>query len=151
MCWWLLTYLYPLKTINRYRYKLFPLPQRSGHASFQGMHHLRGYCHSNFYSHRLVLPLLNFLKEVIFIQFSSVAQSCPTLSDPMNRSMPGLPVHHYLPEFTQTHIHWVRDAIHPSHLQSSPSLPAPNPSQRQNLLQWVNSSHEVAKVLEFQL
>ena len=60
-------------------------------------------------------------------QFSSVAQSCPTLCDPMNRSMPGLPVHYQLPEFTQTHIHWVSDAIQPSHPLSSPSLPAPNP------------------------
>ena len=59
------------------------------------------------------------------VQFSSVAQSCPTLCDPMNHSMPGLPVHHHLPEFTQTHVHWVRDAIQPSHLLSSPSPPAP--------------------------
>ena len=79
------------------------------------------------------------------VQFSSVAQSCPTLCDPMNRSTPGLPVHHHLPEFTQTHSHRVRDAIQPSHPRSSPSPPAPNPSQHQSLFQWVNSSHEVAK------
>ena len=85
------------------------------------------------------------------VQFSSVAQSCPTLCDPMNHSTPGLPVHHQLPEFTQTHVHRVRDAIQPSHPLSSPSPPAPNPSQHQSLFQWVNSSHEVAKVLEFQL
>ena len=85
------------------------------------------------------------------VQFSSVAQSCPTLFDPMNRSTPGLPVHHQLPEFTQTHVHWVGDAIQPSHPLSSPFPPAPNPFQRQSLFQWVNSSHEVAKVLEFQL
>ena len=85
------------------------------------------------------------------VQFSSVAQSCPTLCDPMNCSMPGLPVHHQLPEFTQTHVHRVGDAIHPSHPLSSPSPPVPNPSQHQSLFQWVNSSHEVAKVLEFQL
>ena len=84
-------------------------------------------------------------------QFSSVTQSCPTLCDPMNCSMPGLPVHHQLPEFTQTHVHRVSDAIQPSHPLSSPSPPAPNPSQLQSLFQWVNSSHEVAKVLEFQL
>ena len=84
-------------------------------------------------------------------QFSSVAQSCPTLCDPMNRSMPGLPVHHQLPEFTQTHVHRVSDAIQPSHPLSSPSPPASNPSQHQSLFQWVNSSPEVAKVLEFQL
>ena len=82
-------------------------------------------------------------------QFSSVTQSCPTLCDPMNRSTPGLAVHHQLPEFTQTHVHWVSDAIQPSHPLSSPSPPAPNPSQHQSLFQWVNSSHEVAKVLEF--
>ena len=85
------------------------------------------------------------------VQFSSVAQSCPTLCDPMNCSMPGLPVHHQLPEFTQTHIHLVGDAIQPSHPLSSLSPPAPNPSQHQGLFQWVNSLHEVAKVLEFQL
>ena len=85
------------------------------------------------------------------VQFSSDAQSCPTLCDSMNRSMPGLHVHHQLPEFTQTHIYWVSDAIQPSHPLSSPSSPAPNSSQLQSLFQWVNSSHEVAKVLEFQL
>ena len=84
-------------------------------------------------------------------QFSSVAQSCPTLYDPMNRSTPGLPVHHHLLEFTQTHVHQVSDAIQPSHPLSSPSPPAPNASRHQSLFQWVNSSHEVAKVLEFQL
>ena len=85
------------------------------------------------------------------VQFISVAQSCPTLCDPMNHSTPGLPVHHQLPEFTQTRVHRVSDAIQPSHPLSSPSPPAPNPSQHQSLFQWVNSSHEVAKVLEFQL
>ena len=85
------------------------------------------------------------------IQFSSVAQSCPTLCDPMNRSMPGLPVYHQLPEFTQTHVHRVGDAIQPSHPLSSPSPPAPNPSQHQGLFQWVNSAHAVANGLEFQL
>ena len=69
----------------------------------------------------------------------------------MNRSTPGLPIHHQLLEFTQTHVHRVGDAIQPSHPLSSPSPPAPNPSQHQGLFQWVNSSHEVAKVLEFQL
>ena len=68
-------------------------------------------------------------------QFSSVDQSCPTLCDPMNRSMPGLPVHHQLPEFTQTHIHRVSDAIQPSHPLSSLSPPTSNPSQHQNLFQ----------------
>ena len=85
------------------------------------------------------------------VQFSSVTQSCPILCDPMNCSMPGLPVHHQLPEFTQTHIHRDSDAIQPSHPLLSPSPPAPNPSQHQSLFQWVSSSHEVAEVLEFQL
>ena len=85
------------------------------------------------------------------VQFSSVAQSCPTLCDPMNHSTPGLPVHHQLPEFTQTHVHRVGDAIQPSRPLSFPSPPALNPSQHQSLFQQVNSSHEVAKVLEFQL
>ena len=67
------------------------------------------------------------------VQFSSVTQSCPTLCDPMNRSTPGLPVHHQLPEFTQTHVHLVSDAIQPSHPLSSLSPPAPNPSQHQSL------------------
>ena len=84
-------------------------------------------------------------------QFSSVAQSCPTLCDLMNRSTPGLPVHHKLPEFTQTHADRVGNAIQSSHPLSSPSHPAPNPYQHQGLFQWVNSSHEVAKLLEFQL
>ena len=69
------------------------------------------------------------------VQFSSVAQSYLTLCNPMNRSTPGLPVHHHLPEFIQTHVHRVRDAIQTSHPLSSPSPPAPNPSQHQNLFQ----------------
>ena len=85
------------------------------------------------------------------VQFSSVAQSCLTLCDPMNRSTPGLPVHHHPPEFTQTHVHRVRDAIQPSHPLSSPSPPAPNPSQHQRLFQWVNSLHEVAKDWSFSI
>ena len=68
-------------------------------------------------------------------QIRSVAQLCPTLCNPMNRSTPGLPVHHQVPEFTQTHVHRVSDAIQPSHALSSPSPPAPNPSQHQSLFQ----------------
>ena len=86
-----------------------------------------------------------------YLVFSSVAQSCLTLCDPMNRSTSGLPVHHQLPQFTQTHVHWVGDAIQPSHPLSSSSPPALNLSQHQGLFQWVSSLHEVAKVLEFQL
>ena len=71
----------------------------------------------------------------IVVQFSSVAQSCPTICDPMNRSTPGTTVRHQLPEFTQTHVHRVSDAIHPSHPLSSPSPPARSPSQHQGLFQ----------------
>ena len=91
------------------------------------------------------------VREFSSVQLSSVAQLCSILCDPMSCSMPSLPVHHQLPEFTQTHVHQVGDAIQPSHPLSSPSSPAPNPSQHQTLFQSVNSSHEVAKVLEFQL
>ena len=85
------------------------------------------------------------------VQFSSVSQSCPTLSDPMDHSTPGLPVHYQLLELTQTHVHWVGDAIQPSHPLSSPSPPAFNLSQNQGLFKWVSYFHQVAKVLEFQL
>ena len=80
---------------------------------------------------------LSSLYNALMCQFSSVAQSCLTLCDPMNRSTPGLPVHHQLPGFTQTHVHWVSDAIQPSHPLSSPSPPDPNPSQHQSLhMRW---------------
>ena len=88
------------------------------------------------------------------INITSVPFSRSVVSDalqPHESRTPGLPVHHQLPEFTQTHVHWVSDAIQPSHPLSSPSSPAPSPSQHQDLFQWVNSLHEVAKVLEFQL
>ena len=85
----------------------------------------------------------------VIVQFShSVVLS---LCNPMNHSTPGLPVRHQLLEFTQTYVHWVGDAIQPSHPLSSPSPPVPSPSQHQGFLQWVNSSHEVAKALRFQL
>ena len=88
------------------------------------------------------------VREVII---SLVAQSCPTLCGPMNCSTPGLPVHHQLLESTQTHVHQVGDAIQPSHPLPFPSPPALNLSQHQGLFQWVSSSHQVARVLEFQL
>ena len=86
----------------------------------------------------------NFLSFSLWIfllapYFRSIAQSCPTLCNPMNRSTPGLPVHHQLLEFTQTHVHRVGDVIQPSHPLSSPSPPVPNPSQHQGLFQWINS------------
>ena len=94
---------------------------------------------------------LFFLFLVKGIQFSSVAQSCLTLCDPMNCSTPGFPVHHQLLEFTQTQVHWVGDAIQPSHPLLSPSPPAFNLSQHQGLFKWVGSLYQVAKVLELQL
>ena len=97
-----------------------------------------------------LISFSNVKYSYFFHQIRLVAQSCLTLCNPMNRSTPGLPVHHQLPEFTQTLVHRVSDAIQPSQPLSSPSL-APNPSQHQSLFQWVNSSHEVAKILEFQL
>ena len=84
-------------------------------------------------------------------QIRSVAQSCPTLCDPMNRSTPGLPVEHQILEPTQTRVHWDGDAIQPFHPLSPPSPPALNLSQHQGLFQWVSSSHQMAKVLEFHL
>ena len=113
------------------------------------------------------VPLNPILSEPLFLRYfcqfsfvtgsfagrlrhSSVTQSCPTLCDAMDLSTPGLPVHHQLLESTQTHVHWVGDAIQWSHPLSSPSVPAFNPFQHQGLF-WVSSSHQVAKVLEFQL
>ena len=85
------------------------------------------------------------------IQFSSVTRSCLTLCNPMDCSMPGFPVHHQLLESAHTHVHWVGDAIQPSHPLSSPSPSALDLSQHQDLFEWVSSSHQVAKVLESQL
>ena len=85
------------------------------------------------------------------VQSSSVAQLCPTLCDPMDCSMPDFPVHHQLLKLAQTHVHWVNDALQPSHPLSSPSPPAFNLSQDQGLFKWVSSSHQVTKVSEFQL
>jgi len=102
---------------------------------------------TNFLLYILHIPHLIHI-ITLNIQFSSVAQSCLTLCDPMVCSTPGFPVHHQLPELAQTHVHWVSDAIQPSHPLSSPS-PAFNLSQHQGLFQWVSSSPQVAKVLEF--
>ena len=98
-----------------------------------------------------VIMFVNSILLTKVLQFSSVAQSCTTLCDPMNCSMPGLPVYHQLPEPTQTHVHWVSDAIQPSHPRSSPSSPALNLSQHHGLFKWVSSLHQVAKRLGFQL
>ena len=108
-----------------------------------------------FYSHGVhevhLDPSDKFFSFWLQFSFSSVAHSCPTLWDPMNCSTPGLPIHHQLPEPTQTHAHWVSDAIQPSHPLSSPSPPALNLSQHQGLFKWVSSLHQVAKVLELHL
>ena len=98
----------------------------------------------------LCWPLLNGHLNVFSVQFSSVTQSCLTVCDPMDYSTPDLPVHHQLPEFTQTHVYQVGDVIQSSHPLSSPSPLASNLSQHQGLFQWVSSLHQVAKVLEFQ-
>ena len=89
---------------------------------------------------RQILSDITYMWNIVNItdvQFSSVAQSCPTLCDHMNCSTPGLPVYHHLPEFTQTHVHRVSDAIQLSHPLASPSPLAPNPSQHQSLFQWI--------------
>ena len=100
----------------------------------------------NFFSPRSICN-----SHCVPIQFSSVAQSYLTLCDPINCSIPDLPIHHQLLKSTQTHVHWVGDAIQPSHPPSSPSPPALNLSQCHGLLKWISSSHQMAKVLEFQL
>ena len=88
-----------------------------------------------------------WISKMWSVQFSSVAQLCLTLCEPMDYSTSSLPVHHQLLEFTQTHVHWVGDAIQPSHPLLSPSPPAFNLSQHQGLFKWISSSHQVAKVL----
>ena len=111
------------------------------HSSFHWSFSLEpGYL--SIHNHTIILDHLSHS------QFSSVAQSCPTLCDPMDWSTPGFPAHHQLPELAQTHVHRVSDAIQPSHPLSSLSPPAFNFSQHQDLFQWVSSSHQVAKVLE---
>ena len=91
-----------------------------------------------------------FSSVILYDCCCSVANSCPTVWDPMNCSTSGYPVLYYLPEFTQTHVHWIHDAIQPSHSLSLSSPPAHNLSQDQGILQWVSCSHQVAKVLELQ-
>ena len=94
---------------------------------------------------------MNLVSFSVQVQFSSVAQSCPTLCNSMDCSAPGFPVHHQLPEPTQTHVHHVGNAIQPSHPLSSPSPPTFDLSQHQGLFKWLSSSHQMAKILEFQL
>ena len=135
------------KWSNRRRQEWIEL-KWTGMSEFNSDDHYTYYCGQESLRNNGVAIIVN---NRVWNEFSSVAQPCPTLCDPMNRSMSVLPVHHQLPEFTQTHVHWVSDAIQPSHPLLSTSPPAPSPSQHQGLSQWVNSLHEVAKVLEFQL
>ena len=124
-----------------WRATVYVATKRAGHDSATKQQY-------NNYKPQLSVWKMRMTDHPFSVQFShSVASLC----EPMNRSTPGLPVHHQLLEFTQTHVHQVSDAIQPSHPVSSPSPPAPNPSQHQSFFQWVSSSHEVAKVLEFQL
>ena len=94
---------------------------------------------------------LSMFHQTHSVQFSSVAQLCPTLCSFMNCNTPGFPVSHQLPELAQTHVHWVGDAIHQSHPLLPPSPPAFNLSQHHGVFKWVSFSHHVAKILEFQL
>ena len=103
------------------------------------------------YIHIIVQPSPLSISRIFNCSCCSVAQLCPTLCDLLVCSTPGFPILHCLPEFAQTRVHWVRDAIQPSHPLSPPSHPAPNLSQHQGLFQWLSSSHQVAKVLELQL
>ena len=119
---------------------------------FPGLTVTHWYIHLLVHSFNTYLYKVNYMQNFVnlkSVQFSSVAQLCPTLWHPMNCSMPGLPVHHQLLELAQTHVHWVGDAIQQSHPLSFPSPPAFNLSQHQGLFKWVSSSHQVAKVLEF--
>ena len=120
-----------------------------------------GWCYENTWWARLCLLWISKCKKQtgddnipcqwVSFWFSSVVQLCWTLCNPMDCSVPGLPVHHQLLEPTPTHVHHIGDAIQPSHPLSSPFPPTFNLSQHQGLFKWVSSSHQVAKVLEFQL
>ena len=104
-----------------------------------------------FFTVSSLASIIAYNQNLFYEFFSSVTQSCPTLCDPMNSSMPGLPIHHQLPESTQTHVHLVDDAIQPSHYLPSPYPSVLSLSQHQGLFQRVSSSNQVAKVLELQL
>jgi len=109
------------------------------------------YCFDTFVLCNMVTTMAVANTSINSVQFISVSQLCLTLCDPMDWSTPGFPVHHQLPKRTQTHVHWVGDAIQPSHPLLSPSSPTFNLSQHQDLFRWDSSSHQMAKVLEFQL
>ena len=140
-----------LRVVNKINFIFFWCSRfhLSSSVDFLGQYHLFW----TRYEIHLFSHLLKTKKNVIntYNEFSSVTQSCPSPCNPMDRSTPGFPVHYQLLELTQTHVHWVGDAIQLSHPMFSPSPPAFNLSQHQGLFQWVSSSHQVAKVLEFQL
>ena len=149
--WYGQKYIYPCKYTHTHSRccccsaaQLCPTPCSHGGGRFP-FRSLGNRLASESLGHCLTKPLF------VFHRFSSVAQSYLTLCNPMDYSKPGLPVHHQLLEFTQTHVPWVGDAIPSSHPLSSPSPPAFNLSQHQGLFKWVSSSHQVAKVLELQL
>ena len=142
----LLTKLQTLLMCHNFPLKFYPIPIFSSRQSMGSQRVTKSHKESD----TTEWLTLSFSPWYISIQFSSVSQSCLTLYDPTNRSTPGLPVHHQHLEIIQTHVHPVSDAIQPSHPLSSPSPPAPNPSQHHSLFQCVSSSHEVPKVLEFQ-
>ena len=134
-----------LQKLNELGYEVLPHPPYSPDLSPTDYHfckHLNNFCRENTSTTSRMQKMLSKSSSnpearifMLSVQFSSVTQSCPTLCDPMNCSTPGLPVHHQLPEFTQIHVHRLSDAIQPSHPLSSPSPPAPNPSQHQSLFQ----------------
>ena len=140
-CWWKCNWVVILRDSRTVSYKTKhgPPVQSSNHTPLYISKWVRNYVHT---------------KTCIWMDISALSVqslSCVRLYDPMNCSTPGLPVHHQLPESTQTHVHRVGDAIQPSHPLPSPSPSALNLSQHQGLFKWVSSSHQVAKVLEFQL
>ena len=132
-----------------------PIPKRGNAKEWSNYHTIALISHASKVMFKILQAryqqYVNRELRGVQVQFSSVSQSCLTLCDHTNCSTPGLPVHHQLLEFTQTHVHRVGDAIQPSHPLSSSFSPALNPSLHQSLFQSVNSLHEVAKVLEFQL
>ena len=120
---------------------------------FNSVHYLLFFSVAFFAAQKILFLRMHNLSifPLLLVQLSSVAHSCLTLCDPMDCSTSGFPVHHQLQEFTQTYVHWVGDAIQPSHPLHSPFPPFFNLFQHQGVFQWVSSSHQVAKLLELQL
>ena len=119
------------------------------HLLLQGIFPTQGWTHVSCIGRWILYHWATWESQNNIVQFSSVAQLCMILCNPMNCSMPGLPVHHQLPEFTQIHVHWVGDAIQPTHPLSPPSPPAFTLSQNEGLFKWVSSSHQVTKYCSF--